>query len=417
MAVVAQANPQLQTVKRQLPQTTEKAASGGAPFIRLVKKMQTFGASIVQTFSVVNAGFTVAPQLPAAPGFVRALSMTFDTTALTGGAGGTYQADAPFSWIQQVLFKDINNTTLFQLQGYELYLVNLFSGQCADSGMQNPTALSSYSPPTAAGLFRFRLLVPFELNRSGYCSLAAASQATPMQVQLQMVAFAASNNLFNALTTPPTGGSATITINQLFWGMNQGSVDEVHPDDLGASVQWTSAGGQQQVSASANVPGVIAPTLSGWLTTLICVLRDSTAAPGPRRVGSIPTTDLTLRLDGVDLYSKIRLDEMQDKLERNFSVLANGNTADPAQPLAAATASPGTTLTLGVLCFTWRDDVAESVLAADTLDELLHVAPGTRIEIGGTFGSAGTAPYTLTYTSGILVPTDAYGLPYTHLTY
>ncbi len=414
MAVVAQANPQLQTVKRQLPQTTEQYQQG-APFIRLVKKMQTFG--FLTSITADTLSHTFAPQLPAAPGFLRALSLF---VSVAGGAGisGTYQPDAPFSYIQQVLFKDINNTTIFQVSGFELYLINLFSGQVADGGSQNPAAAPSFVAPTAAGNFSFRLVVPFELNRSGYCSLAAASQATPMQIQVILNPLSASGAVYIAAPSNQTGQTITVAINQLFWGMNQGSVEDVHPDDLGASTQWTTAAGATQIAANANTT-VIASPISGWLTTLIATLRDSsnTSGAGPARVASLPTTDLSFRLDGVDIYSRQRLDEMQDKILRNFGVLLNGNGADPAQPLAASSAFPGGALTKGVLVYTFRDDVAETVLAADTLDELIHVAPGSRLEVAGTWGSAGTAPYTLSYTFGVLVPTDNYGLPYTHLGY
>lgn len=95
----------------------------------------------------------------------------------------------------------------------------------------------------------------------------------------------------------------------------------------------------------------------------------------------------------------------------------NGNSADPSQALAASTVFPGSTLSKGVLVYTWRDDVQEEVSAADTLDEFVHVAPGTRLEIAGTFGSTGTFPATLSVTTGVLVPTDNYGLPYTQLSY
>lgn len=411
---VAQANPQLQTVRRQLPQTTEQYQSG-APFIRLCKKMQTFG--FLTSITADQLAHTFTPQLPAAPGFLRALTLE---VAVAGGAaaGATYQPDAPFSYIQQVLFKDINNTTIFQVSGFELYLINLFSGQVGDTGAQNPTALASFSAGTAAGNFQFRLIIPFELNRSGYCSLAAASQATPMQIQIILNTLTATGAVYIAAPANQTSQTITVRINQLFWGMNQGSVESVHPDDLGASHQWTTAASGNQATANSSIP-IIAPPASGWLSTLICVLRDAsnTSGAGPARINNLPTTDLTFRIDGVDLYSRQLLDELQDKIVRNFGVNLNGNGADPAQPLAASTAAPGSTLTRGVLVYTWRDDVAESVLAADTLDELVHIAPGTRLEVAGTFGANGTAPFTLSYTYGILVPTDNYGLPYTHLAY
>jgi hypothetical protein len=377
--------------------------------------MQTFGFLTQITADLITHVFT--PQLPAAPGFLRALSLEI-AVAGGGAAGATYQPDAPFSYINQLIVKDINNTTIYQVSGFELYLINLFSGQVADSGMQNPTAVPSYVAPTAAGNFTFRLVVPFELNRSGYCSLAAASQATPFQVSLTLNPLSATGAVYNAAPANQTSQTISVKINQLFWGLNQGSVESVHPDDLGASHQWTTSASAGNIAANANTT-LISNPVSGWLTTLICVLRDSsnTNGAGPARVGSLPTTDLAFKLDGVEVYSKMLLDEHQDKIARNFGLLANGNAADPTQPLAAASAAPGTALTKGVLVWTFRDDVAETVLSADTLDELIHVAPGTRLEVAGTFGSAGTAPFTLSYTYGILVPTDNYGLPYTHLSY
>lgn len=248
MAVAAQANPQLQTVKRQLPQTTE-SYTAGAPFIRQCKKMQTVG--FLTSIAADTITHTLTPQLPAAPGFLRALSLEIIVSG-GSGTGATYQADAPFSYINQLIFKDINNTTIYQLTGFELYLVNLFGGQVGQGGTQNPTALPSFSAGTGAGNFQFRLMVPFELNRSGYGSLAAASQATPMQVQLTLNPLGATGAVYNAAPSNQTGQTIQVKINQLFWGMNQGSVDAVHPDDLGASSQWTTAASGNNISSGAN---------------------------------------------------------------------------------------------------------------------------------------------------------------------
>jgi hypothetical protein len=423
----AQGNPYLQTVKRSLPQTTEAAPNQSAPFIRLVKKMETFGALWTSTAGATGAQ-TPSIQIPAAPGFLRAFTLYVESAASTGSAA-IYAQNAPYSLINNIQIRDINNTVIFNLSGYELYLVNLLSGQCSDNGTQNPAALATYKAPANTGVFSFRLLVPFELNRSGYCSLAAASQATPIQFILSTNALTASGLVYSTAPTTQTSQTITVTISQLFWGLNQGSVEQVHPDDLGASTQWTSAGGNQSPGASSNT-SVIAPTLSGWLTTLICTLYDSGSSPAPARVTALPPKDATLAIDGVPLYNRVRIESLLDKLTRNFGVFINGNVQDTLQATvlsqAAATASPGPTLTQGVVAFSWRDSVAESVLAADTLDELIHVAPGTRLEFGGTFGATAsngfngagaTAPYNISFLSGILVPTDQYGLPYTHLTY
>src|ERR1041385_4559336 len=172
MPIQAQANPALQTVKRPLPQTTQQYQAG-APFIRLVDKMSTFG--FLTSIAADTITHTLSPQLPAAPGFLRALTLEVAVSG-GGGASATYQPDAPFSYITQISFSDINNTPIIQLTGFELYLINLFSGQCGDGGKQNPTALASFSAGDASGTFQFRLLVPFELNRSRHRSPAPASE-------------------------------------------------------------------------------------------------------------------------------------------------------------------------------------------------------------------------------------------------
>lgn len=409
----AQGNPQLQTVKRQLPQSTEQY-NQGSPFIRNVKKMSTFGGTFTAT---TTAAQTQAFVIPAAPGFVRFLSLEVSVASGTGTTA-SYQPDAPFTCVSSVLVKDINNTTIFQVSGFELYLINLFSGQVGQGGAQNPTAVPSYSAPTTAGNFTYRLIIPFELNRSGYCSLAAASQATPMQVTIVTNALTATGALYNAAP----GGTPVVTLKlqQFFYGMNQGSVETVHPDDLGASTQWTTSASGASITSSSTTTAISNP-IAGWLTTLICVLRDSsnTNSAGPARVANFPTSSLSFNLDGVGVYSSGLLDDHMDKLCRNFGLLVNtnGTPADPSQPVAASAAFPGLILGKGVLAFTFRDDVTEEVVSADTLDELIHVATGTRIEVQGTWGSNGTSPFVLSYTYGVLVPTDNYGLPYTHLTY
>ncbi|MGH7744992.1 MAG: hypothetical protein ACREQ5_09355 [Candidatus Dormibacteria bacterium] len=409
---VAQANPAIQTVGRQLPQTTNKPGSLMVPFIRASKKLQTFGyAANIATNNTSN--FTPTVSLGPVAGFLRGLLLK---VSVTGGAGtgATYQPDAPFSYVQSLIVRDINNTTIYQVSGLELYLINIYSGQVANGGSQNPALRPSFSAGTGAGNFTFSLVVPFELNRTGYCSLAAASAASPIQVQVVFASLAASGAVMNAAPSAVTGQTVQFNINQIYWSLVQNDI-EIAPPDLGATCQWGSAAAGQNPGANANTLVQSPQTLSGWVTTQIITMRDSTSSgAGPARVGALPATDQTYRLDGVDLYSKQLYTEMQDKLYSNFGIVTG---VDSPQPLAAGSGvGSSAQLTKGIAVFTWRDDVTEEVNAADTFDELLHIAPGTVIQYGGTFGSGGTPPYTLTFTTGILVPTgQASGLPYTHL--
>jgi hypothetical protein len=395
-------NAGLQTVGRA-PQSTIKPALPGAPFIRLSRKCQTQGFLV----SGVAGGAQITQQLPAAPGFVRALYITVTASGGTG-AGAVYQADAPFSAITNIQFKDVNGTTILQLDGYSLYLVNLFSGQVANGGAANPTAQSVFSAGTANGNFTFRLVVPFELNRTGYCSLPAANQNTPMQVIINMATVLTGGAIFSTqpATTQPT---FAVQVNQLFWSMVQNDMT-ISPPDPGASHQWTLASGGQNPTTGSNVK-VQSPPLGSWLSTMLGVIRDATASPGPRRVNALPPTDLSLWLDTVQIFSNELYSERQQKILQNFFVPIG---TDSAQPLAAGTIGSPSQLTNGVVAYTWRDDVQEEVSAADTFDELLQTTPATRFEIGGTWGTITTGPGTLQFIQGMLYPAGA-GIPYTHL--
>lgn len=396
-------NPALQTVGRA-PQSTVKPNAPGAPFIRLSRKCQTQGFSNTVNGAVSN---TLTPNLPAAPGFVRGLALTIQASP-TAGATIVYQADAPFSIINNIQFKDVNGTTILNLDGYSLYLVNLFSGQVANGGAQNPSAMSSYSAPTAGGAFTFRLIVPFELNPTGYCSLPAANQNTPMQVVLALNSMAAGGQVVNTAATA-FAGNLIITVSQLFWSMVQNDMT-ISPPDPGASCQWTIGSGGQNPTTGSNMK-VQSPPLGSWLTGMFGVIRDATAAPGPRRVNAIPSADLSLWLDTVQVFSSEMYSERQDKILKNFFVPIG---SDSAQPLAGSTPGSPTQLTNGVVVYTWRDDVQEEVSAADTFDELLQTTTSTRFEIGGTWGTILTGPGTLQFIQGMLYPAGA-GIPYTHL--
>jgi hypothetical protein len=200
-----------------------------------------------------------------------------------------------------------------------------------------------------------------------------------------------------------------VQINQLFWSMVQNDMS-ISPPDPGASHQWQLATGGQNPTTGANVK-VQSPPLGSWLTTMIAVIRDATASPGPRRVNAPPASDLSLWLDTVQVYSNQLYAEMKDKIARNYFVTLG---ADTAQPITAGTFGSPTQLTNGCMVYNWRDDVQEEVSAADTFDELLQTTPATRFEIGGTWGTITTAPGALQFIQGMLYPAGA-GIPYTHL--
>lgn len=365
------------TVSRQ-PQTTGQPASGaGAPFSRLSRQGQILGPS--QAGLAYGALWT--PILKPVGGYMRQLVL--NVQSVTGGAltGAVVQPDAPFVVIQNLYLRDPFGQPVIQGSGYSLYLVNLYGGQFGMLGFGNQvTALPSFSSPSAAtGAFNFRLLLPFEMDSSGYCSMPSMNAASQPQLQ---VSLNASTAVFGAHTgTDPT---LTMTADETFW-MAPVDHPEIAPPDVGSSAQWSEARAAAGI-ASAQFQRIQLPRVGTFIHTLILVLRDATGA----RIDAWPTSDLTLWVDGVPVLFET-LNQRQDKMYAQF----------------------GATRPTGVVVYTFRDSVQTAVSTADTYDLLLPTTPATLLEISGTWGTIASAPALLTAVTGELFPVG--GIPYTHL--
>lgn len=376
-ATLQTANPSMGTVSRQ-PQTTGQAASpGSAPFTRLSRQGQILGPA--QAGQAYGALWT--PILKPVGGYMRQIILT--VTSVTGGAltGATAAADAPYNAIQNLFLRDPFGQPVIQASGYSLFLINLYGGQYGMLGFgNNPATLPSFTAVnTGTGAFNFRLLLPLEMDESGYCSLPSMNAASQPQLQVQ---FNPSTVVFGAHTgTDPT---ITAAANETFW-MAPVDHPEVAPPDVGSSGQWSEARAAAGV-ASTQYQRIQLPRVGTFIHTLILVLRDSTGA----RVDAWPTSDLTLWVDGVPVLFET-LQERVDKMYAQFGI---------SRPT-------------GVLVYTFRDSVQTAVSTADTYDLLLPTTPATLLEISGTFGTISNAPATITAVTGELFPVG--GIPYNHL--
>ena len=370
------------TVSR-MPQTTgNPSATQGAPFTRLSRQMQILGPS--------QAGFAYGalwtPILKPVGGYMRYLDLTVVASGSTRTGGVLGGSDWPWSDIQNLFLRDPFGQPVIQSDGYSLFLINVYGGQCgALTFGNNPATMPSYSATVATGNVVYSLDVPFEMDSSGYCSLASMNASSQPQLQVQLNTEAGAYAGTGA-TTPTTGVAPTfaLTADEAFWGA---PVDhpEVAPPDVGSSGQWSVARAQSTITASA-FQRIVLPRVGTWVHTLILVLRDSTNT----RVEAWPTTDLTLWVDGVPVLFET-LNEHTDNMFRQFGV---------ARPT-------------GVIVYTFRNSVAWAVSQWDTYDCLLPTTPATLLEVAGTWGNAGTGPYTIQCVTGELFPVG--GIPYTHL--
>jgi len=167
------ANPQAQTVGR-LPQTTQGIPDGG-PFIRYAEE------AVALAYSTAGVLFGAVVNLPltAVPGFLRGLIVTVQASGGTGANVPTAAADSPWNTISQLTLRDASGQPMYPaIDGYGLFLINLYSGMTGQGGQQAPNLIPSFVTMvvvsgTGAGNFTFKLWVPLEYNSSAYCSLPA----------------------------------------------------------------------------------------------------------------------------------------------------------------------------------------------------------------------------------------------------
>lgn len=373
------ANPVEQRVGRR-PQTSEPMVQGG-PFLRHTRESRVQGFS---QSGIAFGGFVNQP-LKAVPGYLRYLDVLVQAT---GGAAGAHnavaQADAPYSVIQSILFKDAFGQSIIQGSGYELSkVVQIYSGQHGFYGTSDVAALPSFSNVATSGNFTYRFRIPFEMF-DGFCAIPGANASAVPQLQITL---AGSSAVYS--TAPDTLPTMTVTVQESYYAI---PLDDPNmpPPDNGSSHQWS----QQTVASpigSASNTSLTLPPLGSYVSTLIFVFRDST---GARSDSILPAAGASIEfwVDGVPMF----LEDIGTRFDLMYQLF-------------------GVTRPTGVLVYTFRDSVANfgPVSSIDTGDLWLPTTPGTLTELRATWGAFGNAPAQVTVLSGRIYATT--GVPYTHL--
>src|SRR5882762_1199496 len=376
------ANPSMGTVTRAPQTTAATPAAAGVPFARLSRKGQIFGPAISgQAF-----GSLWTPLLKPVGGYLRSLKLYVTASGGTGAV--TASTDAPYNVIQNLFFRDPFGQPIIQADGYSLYLINLYSGQCGALAVGNDvSSLPSFTTVNlaAGGGFRFKLEIPLELDSSGYCSLPDMNASSQPQVQVQL------NTTSTVYGTQPGGTpSLALSLDEPFW-MAPVDNPQAAPADVGSSAQWSTVRAAAGVSSGA-YQRIQLPRVGTYIHTLILVLRDANNL----RIDAWPASDLTLWFDGVPVLMETLI-ERQDAMYTQFGVQVPGVKTPPA----------------GTIVYTFRDSIQSFISNGDTYDLLAPTTPATLLEVSGTFGTIGAGPATITSVVGELFPLG--GIPYTHL--
>lgn len=379
-------NPAAQDVGR-IPQTTVGLPPGGS-FIRYSQ-----GDSEQQGYvSTGNAfGNQITLPLSAVGGFLSGLLVKVAAVNGTSTGAVVAAADAPFSAIAALTLRDASGQPIIpSIDGFGLFLINLYSGMCGQAGIQDPRVLPSWTAMqltsgAGAGNFVFKLVVPLAVNSSGYCALPCDNSAELPKLYITLGQSAA------VYSTPPTTlPTLTVTVEELFAAVPNNYPD-LAPYDVGASAQWMlTVSGQNPPSGAAQ--RILDQGVGQFVHTKIYVLRDSTNA----RVDAFPASDLALWIDNYPYKFELS-DDRFDKLAKAFGVGATG---------AGLQARP-----TGCLVYTWRQSVQQQVSDADDLEDILVTTGSTKVEVGGTWGTISNQPASLTCYTGLVFPGPS-GWPY-----
>lgn len=379
------ANAQAQTVGR-LPQTTQGIPSGG-PFIRYAEEATALAYS---TAGIAFGGVSNLP-LTAVPGFLRALIVKIQASGGSGAAVPTLSTDGPYDVISQLTLRDASGQPIFPaIDGFGLFLINLFSGQCVgQGGVQAPNALPSWVTTTltsgsGAGNFTFKLWVPLEFNSAGYCSLPADNSAELPKLLIQL---AGSATVYG--TAPTTVPTLTITVEEMYWAVPN-NMPDLAPYDVGASAQWllTTSG---QNPPSNSYMRVLDQGVGQFVHTKIFVFRDS----NNNRQDDFPST--------IEQW----IDQFQYRFELNddrYDLMAAQHGVGVALPA-------GPTRPTGVIAYSWRDAIQQQISKADDGEAVLITTGSTKFEVGGTWQTNANVPAQLTSYTGMIFPGPS-GFPF-----
>lgn len=379
---------------RPQPQTSVEAPGG--PFVRHTQEGRRSMYSTAAAF-----GGVVANPMVASPGYNRGyrIKQTSTTAAGTGGviaatAGGV---DAPWSLYSLVQVKDAFGTPIITGPGYQmLKLVPLYSGQFGTDETRDPQQLPTWTGITAAsGAFTFSSYLPFEFAKAyGVISGANASLLPTLQFNLNAIA-----SLFS--TPPSVSPTLTTQVDADFYWLPEGVA--VEPPGIGTTCQWVFQPCNPTIASNGSVI-VQFPRLGGYLTAIICELRDSTGL----RIDSWPSRP-RIYLDGVPLIDSDLATIYEDMA---ISMQVGGGVAGTQTAAATNIQTPRPT---GTMAFSRKTGLAQRDFGLfDTGEEFLSTNPGTQIEVSGMPWAAITnSPATLNAICGQVVPSGAMiqGLP------
>lgn len=300
----------------------------GVPFAIASRPQRRF--SNTQTVSNVNATSFAPIQLPAT-GWVRRLSLFFTAVTNWASGGAVVNGDGPFRLIAGVTVTDATGQPIMQpVSGFNLYLVNKWSGRSQNSNYPTPwenpvmTPEYAYSSTGTVGTATFRLDIDFEIDAdTGYGCIPNLDSNASLQLKIDA---AASSTAFSGVTVGIS--TLSVRVSQEYWApvaSSQGGV-AVEASPPGAGDYLETRFETQTVSASSE--NLVTLTNRGGLIKDVILISRAAGV----RTAITALSNLGVLLDNQPINEGVPIEEHYDFTRRQFGydgtdVAAAGNFA------------------------------------------------------------------------------------------
>src|SRR3954469_9847508 len=316
------------------------------------------GPAYQTTVTLGAAAQALTPIDVPAYGYFRSL---FVEVVCAGGSTGTIAADGPWSFFSSVSLQDVNGANIINpVDGYSLYLMNLFGGYSFNNNPANvPWAVLTAPNPT------FGIRIPVEIiTRDALGALANQNSAATYKLNLTVAGTAA---LFSSVPT----GTLTATIRVWYEGWTipaaqsmRGEPQSQTPPLLDTGQSWSNTN-QRTVVVGDNTLGVT--RVGNYIRLIVIVARTA----GGVRSDTVLPDPISLSWDGNTIW----------KSNQNYL------RAYLFEKLAGAVTFPA-----GVCAFPFNHQFTGR-MGNETPDLWLPTTQSTRLDIFGTNAAAGTWQY------------------------
>lgn len=351
----------------------QSAAALVVPFTRAAKEHLEQFVDVTQQLDA--SSHALQPIDVPAYGFMRGIFL--QVSASGGASTGTVAVteDSPFDVLQEVSVVDVNGAPIVgPLSGYDLYLINKWSGVENRGGPSADPKNGEYSAPAtganASGNFSFVLRVPIEISlRDALGSLANQNASSTFKLKLT-IAPASSVYSTAPTTLPAIRVQATLDAWTQPNGTDlQGNPNATMPPAHGTTAYWSKT----TFNLAAGFSATRLPRVGNWIRELIFIYRDTA---GSRANGE------TNFMDPASIYWDSRLLKSYTKTLWRQSMRRKSGYYTGANDAVAG-------LDNGVFVEDYCHEF-DGRIGAELRDGWLPTVQSTRLELSGSMASAGT---------------------------